>query len=163
LLVNGSIGPSAFFVNSGGTLGGSGTVGTTTVASGGTLAPGSSTGLNVNGTLTFNAGSTYAVGVSPSTADKVVVSGTASLAGTVQATFQGGSYKPKTFTILTSAGLGGTTFDTVTFSGAPSGFSTSVSYTTTDALLSVTSALGQGHWRAAGRLDDDRSVPRAAA
>jgi autotransporter-associated beta strand protein len=144
LLVNGSIAGSAFTVNSGGTLGGSGTVGATTVAGGGTLAPGSSAGLNVNGTLTFDAGSTYAIGVSPSSADKVVVTGTASLAGTAQATFQGGSYAPKTYTILTSAGLGGTKFDTFTPSGAPSGFSASLSYTTTDALLTLTSALGQG-------------------
>jgi len=99
--------------------------------------------LNVNGTLAFNPGSTYAIGVSPSAADKVVVSSTASLAGTAQATFQSGSYAPKTYTILTSAGLGGTKFDTFAPLGTPSGFSVSLDYTSTDALLSLTSALGQ--------------------
>ncbi|MBX9841204.1 MAG: autotransporter domain-containing protein [Xanthobacteraceae bacterium] len=143
LLVTGDYAGSPFVVNSGGTLGGSGFVGATTVAGGGTLAPGSSTGLNVNGTLTFNSGSTYAVGVSPTAADKVVVAGTASLAGTVQATFQGGTLTPKTYTILTSAGLGGTTFDTLTAVGAPAGFALALSYTATDALLSLTAALGQ--------------------
>jgi autotransporter-associated beta strand protein len=144
LVVDGSIAASPFFVNSGGTLGGSGTVGTTTVASGGTLAPGTPIGtLSVNGTLAFNPGSTYAIDVSPAAADKVAVSGTASLAGTAQATFQGGSYAPKVYTILSSTGLGGTTFDTFTVVGKPSGFSASLDYTSTNALLILSSALGQ--------------------
>lgn len=145
LLVNGSVTGSAFTVNSGATLGGTGTVGATTVANGGTLAPGNSIGtLNVNGTLTFNSGSTYAVEVSPSSSDKTIVSGTASLAGTAQATFLGGSYMPKSYTILTSAGLGVSTFDTFTTVGLPSGFSASLSYTPTDALLNLTATLGLG-------------------
>ena len=135
---------SPFFVNSGGTLGGTGTVGTTTVASGGTVAPGNPIGtLNVNGTIAFNTGSTYAIDVSPAAADKIAVSGTASLAGTAQATFQGGSYAPKVYTILSSAGLGGK-FDTFTVVGKPSGFSASLDYTSTDALLILqVSTLGQ--------------------
>ena len=63
--------------------------------------------------------------------------------GTAQATFQGGSYAPKVYTILSSAGLGGTKFDTFTALGSRSGFSASLDYTSTDARLILTSALGQ--------------------
>jgi autotransporter-associated beta strand protein len=144
LLVNGSIAGSAVTVNAGATLGGTGTVGPTTIASGGTLAPGNSIGtITVSGALALNSGSTYAVEVSPSSADKTVVTGAASLAGTAQATFQPGSYMPKQYTIVTSAGLGGTTFDTFAASGVPSGFDASLSYTATDALLNLAAALGK--------------------
>ena len=65
LSVNGSIAGSAVTVNAGGTLGGNGTVGNTTI-NGGTLAPGNSIGLlTVNGNLSFTAASTYMVEVSP--------------------------------------------------------------------------------------------------
>src|SRR4029078_2320675 len=88
LSVNGSIANSSVLVNTGGTLGGTGTVGPTTIANGGTLAPRHSIGtINVNGALTLNSGSAYLVEVSPSSSDKTVVSGTASLAGTAQAQF----------------------------------------------------------------------------
>jgi autotransporter-associated beta strand protein len=147
LLVNGSIASSSVTVNSGATLGGNGTVGPATIASGGTLAPGSTGAvatINVNGTFTLNPGSVYAVDVTPAAADKTVATGTASLAGTAQVNFQGGSYAPKSYTIVTSAGLGGTTFDAVTLTGTPSGFSADVAYTTTDALLNLTATLGKG-------------------
>ena len=72
-------------MNAGGTLGGTGTVGNTTI-NGGTLAPGNSIGtLTVEGNLVFAAAATYLVEVSPTTADRTNVTGTATLAGTVQA------------------------------------------------------------------------------
>jgi autotransporter-associated beta strand protein len=145
LSVNGWNASSSVLVNSGATLGGVGTVGPTTIASGGTLAPGNSIGtLNVNGTLALNSGSTYMVEVSPSSSDKTVVTGTASLAGTAQAVFQAGSYIPKNYTILSSSGLGGTQFDTFATAGVPSGFSASLSYTTADAILNLVATLGKG-------------------
>src|SRR6185437_12699237 len=50
----------------GGTVAGTGSVGTTTIASGGTIAPGHSPGtLHVNGDLTFDAGSIYRVDITP--------------------------------------------------------------------------------------------------
>jgi len=119
-LVNGSIAPSVLTtVNAGGTLGGNGTVGNT-VINGGTLSPGNAIGtITVNGNLTFNAASTYRVEVSPTTADRTNVTGTAALAGTVQAVPLPGSFTAKTYTILNAAGgLGGTTFGSLT---VPSG------------------------------------------
>jgi autotransporter-associated beta strand protein len=60
LVVNGSISGSAVTVQSGGTLGGSGTVGDTTVQSGGTINPGNSPGtLNINGNINWLGGGNY--------------------------------------------------------------------------------------------------------
>ena len=146
LNVNGSIASSSgVIVNSGGTLGGTGIVPTTTVNSGGTLAPGNSIGtLTVAGDLNLNSGSTYAVQVSPSQADKTVVTGTANLAGTVNAAFNSGTYLSKSYTILhADTGLNGT-FSTLTNTSLPAGFSDSVSYDTVNnnVLLTLTAQLG---------------------
>lgn len=141
LAVNGTLASSGVTVNSGGALGGNGTVKSLTVNSGGTLAPGNSIGtLNVNGNLTFNSGSLYAVEVSPSAADRTNVTGTASLAGTVQASFQPGSYIYRSYTILNAASLGGTTFNGLTTSNLPSGFAASLSYSGTDVFLNLSMA-----------------------
>ena len=60
LVVNGSIESSAVTVQSGGTLGGSGTVGAVTVENGGTINPGNSPGtLNVNGDIDWLGGGNY--------------------------------------------------------------------------------------------------------
>ena len=110
LLVNGSIASSMLTtVNAGGTLGGNGTVGNTTI-NGGTLAAGTSIGtLTVSGSLVMTAASTYLVEVSPTNADRTNVTGTATLGGTVQAVFAPGSYVTRSYTILSATGgLGGT-------------------------------------------------------
>ena len=97
LFVNGSLSNAAFTVN-GGTLGGTGTVGNTLVNAGGTFAPGSGTpgsSMTVNGTLGFNAASTYLVNVNPTTASFANVSGTATLGGaTVNAIFAPAAISP---------------------------------------------------------------------
>jgi len=145
LSVNGSIGSSSgLTVNSGGTVGGTGTLPSTVIASGGALAPGNSIGtISVSGNLTFNAGSSYAVQVSPSAADRTNVTGTATLAGTVNAAFESGSYTTPSYTILSATGgLGGTTFDTLTTSNLPVNFIAGLSYTSTNVLLNLTAALG---------------------
>jgi len=86
LTANGTVG--ALAVNAGGTLNGSGTVGTTTVA--GTLTPGNSPGvLNVNGNLTMASGGNMvwelfansATQASPAVFDQVLVSGNLAFAG----------------------------------------------------------------------------------
>jgi autotransporter-associated beta strand protein len=123
LLVNGSIADSALvFVNPGATLGGTGTVAATFLDSGATLAPGTpgSIGtLTVQGNLTFCNCSIYAVKVSPTGADKTVVTGQAALGGIVQATALAGSFRGQTYTILSATGgLVGTTFDSLTFTGS---------------------------------------------
>jgi autotransporter-associated beta strand protein len=141
LSINGGFASSSMTVNAGGVLGGTGTVSSTTIGNGGTLAPGNSIGtLTVNGSLTFNSGSFYAVEVSPSTADRTNVTGTASLAGTVQASFQPGSYIYRSYTILNAASLGGTTFSRLTTSNLPTGFAASLSYSGTDVLLNLSMA-----------------------
>jgi outer membrane autotransporter protein len=144
LSVNGDISSSSgVTVNNGGTLGGTGTVPSVIIASGGTLAPGNSIGtIAVKGNLTFNNGSIYAVEVSPASADRTNVTGTATLAGTMQAIFASGSYVAKQYTILHSAGLNGT-FGALSTTNLPANFTTNLSYTNTDALLNLTAALGQ--------------------
>ncbi|MBX9829103.1 MAG: autotransporter domain-containing protein [Xanthobacteraceae bacterium] len=108
LSVNGSIAfSSGVTVNSGATLGGTGQLPATVIASGGALAPGNSIGtITVNGNLTFAAGSTYTVEVSPTDADRTnVVGGTATLTGaTVQAIALPGSFQSRTYTILNADG-----------------------------------------------------------
>ena len=118
LLVNGSV-AGAVTVNSGGTLGGTGRVGTL-VSNGATIAPGNSIGtLNVAGNFTQNGGiyqvETNAAGQS----DRINVTGSATLnGGTVQVLAQPGTYaRNTTYTILNAAGgLSGA------YSGATSNF-----------------------------------------
>lgn len=123
LAVNGSIASSSgVTVNNGGTLSGTGQLPTTVINNGGTLAPGNSIDtITVNGNLTFNAGSTYAVEVSPTTADRTnVIGGTATLTGaTVQAVALPGSFQSRTYTILNAdGGFGGTQFAGLTVTGS---------------------------------------------
>lgn len=81
LSVNGSL-ASAVTVNDSGTVGGSGRIGSLTANSGGRVAPGNSIGtLNVAGDVTFAPGSTYAVELSPSSSDRIVAGGAASISG----------------------------------------------------------------------------------
>ncbi|WEJ62439.1 autotransporter family protein [Thiomicrorhabdus lithotrophica] len=118
LSVNGSIANSNTTVNTGGTLGGSGTVGNVTINNGGTFAPGNSIGtINVTGDVAFSAGSNYNVEVDAAgNSDKIIATGTATLTGaTVNVQPEAGTYAATTdYTILTAAGgLGGTTFGSV--------------------------------------------------
>ena len=140
LAVNGSIAASSgVTVNSGGTLGGTGIVGNTTI-NGGTLAPGNSIGLlTVQGNLVFTAASSYMVEVSPASADRVNVTGTANLGGaTVNASFAAGSYVAKQYTIVNAtSGLGGSTFGTFVNTNLPSGFKSSLSYDANNAYLDL--------------------------
>ena len=81
LSVNGSL-ASAVTVNNGGTLGGSGRIASLLANSGGRVAPGNSIGtLNVAGDVTFAPGSTYAVELSPTSSDRIVAGGSASISG----------------------------------------------------------------------------------
>ncbi|KZB62115.1 hypothetical protein AUP42_03920 [Thalassospira lucentensis] len=83
LSVNGSATSSAFTVQNGGTLGGTGTVGATTLQSGGVHAPGNSIGTQtVNGAYVLNAGSILEIEVdSAGNSDKVIVTGTVDITG----------------------------------------------------------------------------------
>ena len=62
----------------------------------------------------------------------------------MQAAFASGSYVSRTYTILSAAGgLNGTTFNNFTTTNLPAGFTASLSYTATDAILNLTAMLGQ--------------------
>lgn len=82
LAVNGLLGGGQVTVSNGGTLGGNGTVGNTTIQSGGIIAPGNSIGtLNVAGNLSQSAGSIYQVELtSTGLSDLITATGTATIA-----------------------------------------------------------------------------------
>jgi outer membrane autotransporter protein len=148
LVANGSIANSAMTVNNGGTLSGTGTVGATTVMSGGVFAPGSGTAgssMSVNGSLTFATGATYMVQISTTASSMANVTGTATLTGgTVQAVFATGSYMTNSYTILhTTGGLTGT-FAGVNSSTLPMGFTETVTNVGNDVKLNLTANLGGG-------------------
>lgn len=119
LAVDGSL-ASTVTAGAGGTLGGTGTLGGGAVIDG-TLAPGNSIGtLSVTGSLTFGAGSTYSVEVDAAgQSDRTNVTGTATLAGTVQAVPASGSYAYQSdYTILTATDPLAGSFDAVTSTSA---------------------------------------------
>jgi uncharacterized protein with beta-barrel porin domain len=118
-------------------------VGPTTID--GALMPGQSTGtITVNGNLTFGAGGAYLVNVSPATADRTNVTGTAALNGTVLAIFAPGSYITRQYTILhADGGLCGTRFTNLNSSNMPASLSANLSYTSSDVILNLTANLGE--------------------
>lgn len=130
LIVNGMMANIATTV-SGGTLGGSGMIGSLNVLSGGTVAPGNLGQLAVNGNATFNTGSTYAVSVNAAGQSDKIAAVTATLnGGTVAVTTLAGAYNPSTqYTILsTTTGVTGS-FSGVSVSGYnPQLFASSLSY-----------------------------------
>lgn len=141
LVVNGSIAASSgVTVNAGGKLGGSGTVSGLTL-NGGTLSPGNSPGtLTVTGNLVMDANSIYLAEVEGPVADRVNVTGTATLADTLRLVPLGGSYNfDSAYTLLSAAGgLGGTTFTTVDPTGfVGAGITTTVTYSGNDVLLTL--------------------------
>jgi T5SS/PEP-CTERM-associated repeat protein len=108
LSVNSSIASSSLTtVNTGGTLGGIGTIGNT-VVNGGTLSPGNSIGsLTVQGNLVLTTAATYMVEVSGTTADKTVVTGSAQLGGKVLVALSTRIASTTSYTILTSSSTTG--------------------------------------------------------
>ena len=144
LIVNGSIASSSgLTVAAGALVGGNGFLPTTTIN--GVLSPGNSIGtITVNGNLAIGAGGQYVVEVSPTAADRTNVTGTATLAGNVLATFAPGSYITKQYTILhANGGLGGTAFGGLAAANVPTNFSANLGYGANDVFLNLTAALGQ--------------------
>jgi autotransporter-associated beta strand protein len=140
LIVDGSIAASSgLTVAAGAILTGSGQLPSTTVN--GTLSPGNSPGtLTVNGNLTFNPGSTYLAEVQGGNADRVNVTGTAALAGTLRLLPLGGAYGfNSAYTLLSAQGGRSGTFGSVDPAGTfGDGVTTTVSYTANDVLLTLT-------------------------
>lgn len=142
LVVSGDLSSaSGVTVNAGGMLAGTGTIGSTTVANGGILAPGSGvagTPLTVAGNLALAPGAIYQIQVNPSTASLVNATGTAALGGaTVNALYAPGSYVARQYTILSAAGGVSGTFGTLANTNLPSSFKTDLSYDTTHAYLNI--------------------------
>ncbi|MBW4657013.1 MAG: autotransporter-associated beta strand repeat-containing protein [Kaiparowitsia implicata GSE-PSE-MK54-09C] len=140
LVVNGSIATSSgVTVAAGGSVGGTGTLPSLTVN--GTLAPGNSPGtLTVNGNLVLGAGSTYVAEVQGAVSDRVNVTGTAVLAGTLRLAPLGGAYLfSAPYTLLSAAGGRTGSFSPVDTTGTfGDGVTTSVAYTATDVQLTLT-------------------------
>lgn len=110
LTVNGALGGN-LTVASGASLHGSGQVGTTTLQNGATLAPGKAgPTLNVAGNLTLSPGSVYRVTANPQTSanSRVVVTGTATLAGSaLHVEPDGGFQTRREYTILSAGTVSG--------------------------------------------------------
>ncbi|MBR1147277.1 autotransporter domain-containing protein, partial [Bradyrhizobium sp. AUGA SZCCT0431] len=142
--VAGSIAASSLtMVNAGAVLMGAGVVGNTTIANGATFLPGSGTSgssMTVNGNLAFQSGAAYLVQISPTAASFANVSGSATLNGTVSATYGNGGNFAKRYTILSAAGGISGTFGTLANSNLPANFTTSLSYDPTHAYLDLTLA-----------------------
>ena len=147
LIVDGSIAPSSLTtVSSGGTLGGTGTVGNTQINSGGIFRAGIGhrrPSMTVAGNLAFQSGALYLVQVNSSTASLANVTGTASLAGTVDGDHVRCLHHHKDLRHLAhGSGLGGTTFNGLVISNP--NFGASLTYTATDVFLTLKAALGGG-------------------
>jgi uncharacterized protein with beta-barrel porin domain len=148
LEVDGSIATSNLTtVNGGGTLIGTGTVGNTQINSGGIFAPGAAgqpgTSMTIAGNLAFQSGAIYLVQLNPANATlaNVTSGGTATLNGTVDASFANGGYAVKQYDILHAATLSGT-FGTLQTLNLPAGFAASLSYANTDVFLDLTAVIG---------------------
>jgi autotransporter-associated beta strand protein len=137
--VEGSIASSSLTtVNANAALTGAGTVGNTVIANGGIFlpgngAPGSFT--TVAGNLAFQSGSLYLVQLNSVTSTFANVTGNATLAGIVGASFTPGSTVMKKYTILTAAGGYSGGFAGAGVIGAPGGLVAALSYDPTHAFL----------------------------
>jgi uncharacterized protein with beta-barrel porin domain len=143
VILNGPNDATSVDVN-GGTLGGTGSIDplTMTIHNGAVFAPGTpgtpGTSMSITGTLAFQSGALYRIYLNPATASFADVTGTASLAGTVNAVFATGSYVQRQYTILTTTGgLGGTTFAGVTGTNSPSGLGETLTYSADDVFLNL--------------------------
>ena len=130
--VAGSIASSSLTtIANGAALTGTGSLGALQVNSGGIFAPGTvgspGTFMTLSGNLTFQSGSIYDIFLNPTTTSYINVSGSASLAGTVVASFLNGSYISKLYTILSAGNVSGT-FDTLNTNNLPSNFTASLKY-----------------------------------
>jgi uncharacterized protein with beta-barrel porin domain len=126
-----------------GTLGGTGTIGSTNIF-GGVLAPGNGSigTFTVQGNLGLDAATTYKIKLSPTTADRTNISGTATLGGaTVNANFGPGSYVAKQYTILNAGVLSGT-FNPTVVSNMSSSIGSTLSYDAHNVFLNTTLLFG---------------------
>jgi len=123
-------------VNTGGTLSGHGTVVGNVANNGGTVSPGGTIGtLTINGNYTQTSASVLSIETTPDTSSKLVVTGTATLAGTLQFVTDPGFYRKGTqYDFLSAASVTGT-FSSVT---ATNGATFSVSIGPNGAIVTET-------------------------
>jgi fibronectin-binding autotransporter adhesin len=138
---NGSIASSIVSVANGATLTGTGKVGATGVASGGTLTPGFSTApgtLTIAGNLTLASGSSFADTITASAAGLASVSGAASINGNAIASFVSGAYTiGQQYTLITATGGVSGTFSSLVTTGLPGYLRASLSYDPNDVYLKL--------------------------
>lgn len=103
-------------VDAAGTLGGSGALGNVTVN--GRLSPGNSIGTISLSALTLNPGSTTVIEIEGASSDRIIVSGLATLGGTLQLVALGGSYSFNTPYVILQAGSVAGSFAQVSTQGA---------------------------------------------
>ncbi|WP_426534995.1 autotransporter outer membrane beta-barrel domain-containing protein [Bradyrhizobium sp. McL0615] len=129
-------------INAGGTLGGTGTIDNVLV-NGGVLAPGNSIGtLNVAGSLTFSAASSYMVEISGASSDLTRVTGVATLGGATVVVVPIGTVA-KHYTILTATGGLPDTFNPAV-SGVSSNLNPTLSYDAINVYLNFALNYGGG-------------------
>ena len=137
--VEGSTASSALTtVVAGGALTGAGTVGNTTIATGGIFLPGATTpgsSTKVAGNLAFQSGALNLVQLNSATSTFANVTGSATLAGTVGASFVPGSTVMKQYMILSFAGTRSGAFDGGCVIGGSGGLVATVSYDPNHAYL----------------------------
>lgn len=137
LRVNGVLG-GAFEVTSGGKAGGSGTLGTVTIGSGGTLAPGNSIGTMNVASVAFNAGSIYEVEINAlGQSDLLAATGAAALAGTVHVVPFPDYALNTPYLILTAGGGVSGAFSGIDFPGASYFLSPQLTYTSNAVTLTL--------------------------
>ncbi len=143
LQVDGTL-PAAIDINTGATIGGTGTVGTVAANSGSTVAPGNSPGILNTGNFDLQAGSTLEIelgglGANPGTDyDQVDVTGSVSLAGTLDLRAYSNYAAGQTFTIINNDGS-----DPVT--GTFAGLSNGATYQIGGSLLTIDYFGGDGN------------------
>lgn len=137
LNITGAIASSATTVASGASLTGTGSLGALTVQSGGTVSPGvGGVGtLTVAGNLALNSGDTFALDLSPSTADRISAGGAATISGALVVTAASGTYVPGSYTIVSAAGGLTGIFSSFTISGIPNSVKGRIAYDAHDAYL----------------------------
>ena len=143
-ILNGPVTVSAGTLRGLGVITGNLTLNGDTVAPGaGTLVPGSSIGtLTVNGNYTQASAGTLSIEVDPRSASKLSVGGSASLAGTLNLSFDKGRYTTRSYVLLQAGTVLGQ-FENVT--GRPAFLSTTITYTPTEVDLTV-SAVEHGRF-----------------
>jgi len=130
-----------------GALSGAGTVTGANTTISGTFSPGNGTpgsAMAIVGNLAFLSGAQYMVQLNPATSSLANVTGAAALTGaTVNASFAGGSYVAKQYTILTATGGVTGTFSGLVNSNLPAGFTSTLSYDGNDAFLNLAMVMSQ--------------------